>query len=262
MTRSSRSWGFWLQLGISGFRLDAVPFLIGRKGADVNEPQLDFDFLHDLRDFAQWRKNDAILLAEANVPPEENNQYFGEEGDRLQMMLNFPVNQRLWYALASGDLEPLKWAIEQTSKVPQQAQFVQFLRSHDECDLGRLTEEQRQKVFEVCGPDKSMQLYDRGIRRRVTPMLQGDRRRVELAFSLLLSLPRHAAAAVRRRDRDLGRPVAARTRVRADGDAVVERALRRLLDVDRRSWCRSSTTTITAIGGSTSPISAAIRIHC
>jgi len=181
--------GFWLQLGISGFRLDAVPFLIGRKGADVTAPQLDFDFLHDLRDFAEWRKNDAILLAEANVPPEENNQYFGEEGDRLQMMLNFPVNQRLWYALASGDLGPLKWAIGQTSKVPQQAQFVQFLRSHDECDLGRLTEEQRQKVFEVCGPDKSMQLYNRGIRRRVTPMLQGDRRRVELAFSLLLSLP-------------------------------------------------------------------------
>jgi maltose alpha-D-glucosyltransferase/alpha-amylase len=181
--------GFWLQLGISGFRLDAVPFLIGRKGADVNGPQLDFDFLHDLRDFAQWRKNDAILLAEANVPPEENNQYFGDEGDRLQMMLNFPVNQRLWYALASGDLGPLRWAIEQTSKLPQQAQFVQFLRSHDECDLGRLTDAQRQKVFEVCGPDKSMQLYNRGIRRRVTPMLHGDRRRVELAFSLLLSLP-------------------------------------------------------------------------
>ena len=181
--------GFWLQLGISGFRLDAVPFLIGRKGAEVKEPQLDFDFLHDLRDFAQWRKNDAILLAEANVPPEEDNQYFGDEGDRLQMMLNFPVNQRLWYALASGDLEPLRWAIVQTSKVPQQAQFVQFLRSHDECDLGRLTEEQRQKVFEACGPDQSMQLYDRGIRRRLTPMLHGDRRRLELAWSLLLSLP-------------------------------------------------------------------------
>jgi len=181
--------GFWLQLGISGFRLDAVPFLIGKKGADVTEPQLDFDFLHDLRDFMQWRKNDAILLAEANVPPGENNQYFGEEGDRLQMMLNFPVNQRLWYALASGDVGPLTWAIEQTSKVPQQAQLVQFLRSHDECDLGRLTEEQRDKVFAVCGPEPSMQLYNRGIRRRVTPMLQGDRRRVELAFSLLLSLP-------------------------------------------------------------------------
>jgi maltose alpha-D-glucosyltransferase / alpha-amylase len=181
--------GFWLELGISGFRLDAVPFLIGRKGADVTEPDLDFEFLHEMRDFLQWRQGDAVLLAEANVPPDENTRYFGEEGDRLQMMLNFPVNQRLWYALASADIEPLTWAIEQTRKAPPQAQFVQFLRSHDECDLGRLTEAQRQKVFEVCGPDKSMQLYNRGIRRRSSPMLHGDRRRIELAFSLLLSLP-------------------------------------------------------------------------
>jgi maltose alpha-D-glucosyltransferase / alpha-amylase len=181
--------GFWLQLGISGFRLDAVPFLIGRKGADVKKPELDYDFLHDLRDFLQWRQRDAIMLAEANVPPEENFEYFGEEGDRLQMMLNFPVNQRLWYALATADLEPLKWAIDQTRRLPQNAQFVQFLRSHDECDLGRLTEEQRQKVFDACGPDPSMQLYGRGIRRRLSAMLGGDRRRIELAFSLLFSLP-------------------------------------------------------------------------
>ncbi len=185
----SKIMGFWLQLGISGFRIDAVPFLIGRKGADVTTPDLDYDFLHDLRDFLQWRRRDAVMLAEANVPPEENLEYFGEEGDRLQMMLNFPVNQRLWYALATADLEPLKWAIDQTSRAPQNAQFVQFLRSHDECDLGRLTEEQRQKVFEACGPDPSMQLYGRGIRRRMAPMLGGDRRRIELAFSLLFSLP-------------------------------------------------------------------------
>src|SRR6185369_792395 len=90
---------------------------------------------------------------------------------------------------ATADLEPLKQAIKDTLRVPQQAQFVQFLRSHDECDLGRLTEEQRQKVFEACGPDESMQLYNRGIRRRLAPMLKGDRRRIELAMSLLLSLP-------------------------------------------------------------------------
>jgi maltose alpha-D-glucosyltransferase/alpha-amylase len=185
----SKIMGFWLQLGISGFRLDAVPFLIGKKGADVKNPDLDFDFLHDMRDFLQWRRRDAVMLAEANVPPEESLKYFGEQGDRLQMMLNFPVNQRLWYALATGDLEPLKWAIEETRHVPQNAQYVQFLRSHDECDLGRLTEEQRQKVFDACGPDPSMQLYGRGIRRRCAPMLKGDRRRIELAFSLLFSLP-------------------------------------------------------------------------
>jgi maltose alpha-D-glucosyltransferase/alpha-amylase len=129
------------------------------------------------------------MLAEANVVPEENLKYFGEEGDRLQMMLNFPVNQRLWYALATADVEPLKWAIDQTRHVPQNAQFVQFLRSHDECDLGRLTKQQRQKVFDACGPDPSMQLYGRGIRRRMSAMLGGDRRRIELAFSLLFTLP-------------------------------------------------------------------------
>jgi maltose alpha-D-glucosyltransferase/alpha-amylase len=180
--------GFWLELGISGFRMDAVPFLIERKGADV-APMQDFELLHDMRDFLQWRRRDAILLAEANVPPDESVKYFGENGDNLQMLLNFPVNQRLWYALATGDLEPLKWAIDQTRHVPKHAQYVQFLRSHDECDLGRLTEEQRQKVFDAFGPDKSMQLYDRGIRRRLAPMLHGDRRRLELAFSLLFTLP-------------------------------------------------------------------------
>jgi maltose alpha-D-glucosyltransferase/alpha-amylase len=181
--------GFWLELGISGFRLDAVPFLIGEKGPKVRKAKLDYRYLHDMRDFLQWRRGDAIILAEANVPPEESLNYFGDEGDHLQLMLNFPVNQRLWYGFATGDIEPLKWAIEQTRTVPKHAQFVQFLRSHDECDLGRLTKRQREKVFEACGPDESMQLYGRGIRRRMAPMLNGDRRRIELAFSLLMSLP-------------------------------------------------------------------------
>jgi maltose alpha-D-glucosyltransferase/alpha-amylase len=180
--------GFWLQLGVSGFRMDAVPFLIERKGANVEHEQ-DFGLLHEMRDFLQWRKRDAIMLAEANVPPGESVRYFGEQGDNLQMMLNFPVNQRLWYGLATADLDPLKWAIEETRHVPPHAQYVQFLRSHDECDLGRLTDEQRQKVFEACAPDPTMQLYQRGIRRRLAPMLGGDRRRIELAFSLLLTLP-------------------------------------------------------------------------
>ena len=108
---------------------------------------------------------------------------------RLQMMLNFPVNQRLFYALATADINPLIWALEQTAKRPANAQWVQFLRSHDELNLGRLTEEQRQKVFDAFGPEKRMQLYNRGIRRRLTPMLGNNRRRLELAFSLLFGLP-------------------------------------------------------------------------
>ena len=180
--------GFWLQLGVSGFRMDAVPFLIQKKGAGV-EWQQDFDMLKEMREFLQWRSSDAILLAEANVPPEENQHYFGDEGDRLQMMLNFAVNQRLFYALATADTDPLVWALEQTSRRPPNAQWVNFLRSHDELDLGRLTPEQRQRVFEAFAPSARMQLYNRGIRRRLTPMLSNDRRRLELAFSLLFSLP-------------------------------------------------------------------------
>jgi maltose alpha-D-glucosyltransferase/alpha-amylase len=180
--------GFWLQLGVSGFRMDAVPFLIQKKGPGAGSEQ-DYLLLKEMRDFLQWRSGDAILLAEANVPPDESMKYFGDDGDRIQMMLNFPVNQRLFYALATADLEPLIWALEQTRERPVNAQWVQFLRSHDELDLGRLTPEQRQRVFQAFGPKPSMQLYDRGIRRRLTPMLKNDRRRLELAFSLLFSLP-------------------------------------------------------------------------
>ena len=180
--------GFWLQLGVSGFRMDAVPFLIENKGPGV-ETQQDFNILKEMREFLQWRAGDAVLLAEANVPPDESMNYFGSDGDRLQMMLNFAVNQRLFYALATADIEPLVWALEETQKRPANAQWVQFLRSHDELDLGRLTKEQREKVFEAFAPKKTMQLYDRGIRRRLAPMLGNNRQRLELAFSLLFSLP-------------------------------------------------------------------------
>jgi maltose alpha-D-glucosyltransferase/alpha-amylase len=162
--------------------------MVEKKGAGVAH-QMDFDLLKEMRDFLTWRSGDAVMLAEANVPPEESLDYFGREGDRLQMMLNFAVNQRLFYALATGDTDPLIHVLEETRRRPRNAQWVQFLRSHDELDLGRLTEEQRHKVFAAFGPEKRMQLYDRGIRRRLAPMLGNDRRKLELAFSLLFSLP-------------------------------------------------------------------------
>ncbi len=184
----TRIMGFWLRLGVSGFRMDAVPFLIQQKGADA-PARKDYEMLHQMRDFLQWRRRDAILLAEANVPPDESLDYFGELGDRLQMMLNFAVNQRLFYAMAAGDIKPLVRALEATAHHPPAAQWVNFLRSHDELDLGRLTPAQRQRVFDAFGPEKDMQLYDRGIRRRLTPMLDNNRLRLELAFSLLFTLP-------------------------------------------------------------------------
>jgi maltose alpha-D-glucosyltransferase/alpha-amylase len=181
--------GFWIQLGVSGFRMDAVPFVIGTKGADVRKPIEQFDMLRDLREFLQWRQGDSIILAEANVLPKTDMDYFGDEGERMQMMFNFQVNQNLFYALAAADCRPLVKAMQKTKPRPATAQWGTFLRNHDELDLGRLTDEQRQAVFDAFGPEKNMQLYDRGIRRRLAPMLEGDRRRIELAYSLMFTLP-------------------------------------------------------------------------
>jgi maltose alpha-D-glucosyltransferase/alpha-amylase len=183
-----RIMGFWLQLGVSGFRMDAVPFVIGKKGAGV-KPHEQYDMLRDLRAFLSWRSDDAILLAEANVRPQTDMQYFGESGERLQMMFNFQVNQHLFYALAAADAGPLEKAMERTKPRPQSAQWGIFLRNNDELDLGRLTDAQREKVFAEFGPEKSMQLYDRGIRRRLPPMLKGDQRRLRMAISLMFGLP-------------------------------------------------------------------------
>jgi len=169
--------------------MDAVPFVIATKGPNVGKPKEQYDMLRAFREFLQWRQGDCIVLAEANVLPETDMEYFGDDGDRMHMMFNFQVNQHLFYALASADTRPLIKAMKATKPRPATAQWGLFLRNHDELDLGRLTEEQRQKVFDAFGPDKSMQLYDRGIRRRLAPMLHGDRRRIELAYSLLFTLP-------------------------------------------------------------------------
>jgi maltose alpha-D-glucosyltransferase/alpha-amylase len=181
--------GFWIQLGVSGFRMDAVPFVIATKGATVGKPVEQYDMLREFREFLQWRDGEAIILAEANVLPSTDMNYFGDAGERLQMLFNFEVNQTLFYALASSDNRPLIKALNATKPRPAIAQWGMFLRNHDELDLGRLSEKQRQTVFAAFGPEPGMQLYDRGIRRRLAPMLQGDRRRIELAYSLMLTLP-------------------------------------------------------------------------
>ena len=181
--------GFWLQLGVSGFRMDAVPFVISQKGTNVKNPVEDYDMLRTFSQFLTWREGEAIILAEANVLPDTDMKYFGTAGERLQMMFNFEVNQHLFYAMASSDSRTLVKAIQATKRRPVTAQWGQFLRNHDELDLGRLEKQQRQIVFSAFGPEPNMQLYQRGIRRRLAPMLQGDRRRLELAYSLMLTLP-------------------------------------------------------------------------
>ena len=181
--------GFWIQLGVSGFRMDAAPFVISTKGADVRRPREQYEMLRSFREFLQWRVGDSIILAEANVLPRTDNRYFGEDGDRMQMMFNFQVNQNLFYALAAGDVRPLVKAITNTRQHPPTAQWGMFLRNHDELDLGRLSDKHRKIVFEAFGPKPEDQLYGRGIRRRLAPMLGGDRRRLELAYSLMFTLP-------------------------------------------------------------------------
>jgi len=181
--------GFWIQLGVSGFRMDAVPFVIAKKGRRVKKPVEQYDMLRSLRAFLQWRVGDSIILAEANVLPGTNLEYFGKDGDRMHMMFNFHVNQNLFYALAAADCGPLVRALKATMRRPEPAQWCLFLRNHDELDLGRLTDAQRQQVFKCFGPEKNMQLYERGIRRRLAPMLNGDRRLIELAYSLAFTLP-------------------------------------------------------------------------
>jgi maltose alpha-D-glucosyltransferase / alpha-amylase len=181
--------GFWIQLGVSGFRMDAVPFVIAEKGPNVRKPVEQYDMLRTIREFLQWRQGDSIILAEANVLPETDMEYFGHDGDRMHMMFNFQANQHLFYALAAADHRPLKAALRKTRSRPATAQWGLFLRNHDELDLGRLTKEQRQTVFDAFGPEPRMQLYDRGIRRRLAPMLDGDQRRLRLAYSLMFTLP-------------------------------------------------------------------------
>ncbi|MDQ3395278.1 MAG: alpha-amylase family protein [Bacteroidota bacterium] len=183
-----RIMGFWLELGVAGFRVDAVPFVLESKKPGETEGETKFEYLHEMRSFLQWRKGDAILLGEANVSPEENHKYFGERGNGIHMMFNFFVNQYVFYALASADVEPLAKALESTRINFPTSQWAHFLRNHDELDLGRLDEEQLQKVFERFAPEENMRLYDRGIRRRLATML-GNRQHLELAYSLMFSLP-------------------------------------------------------------------------
>ncbi len=180
--------GFWLELGVAGFRVDAVPFIIETSAPGKEKPKMKFEYLADIKRFLQWRQGDAILLGEANVMPKETEKYFGDNGDGINMMFNFYVNQHLFYALASADTAPLVAALKATKDIFPTAQWANFLRNHDELDLGRLKDDQRQKVFERFGPEKNMQLYDRGIRRRLAPML-GNRKQTELAYSMVFSLP-------------------------------------------------------------------------
>ncbi|MEV6298399.1 alpha-amylase family protein [Actinoplanes sp. NPDC051861] len=182
---------FWLQLGVAGFRMDAVPFIIEETEPGNPDSPKDLAFLSELRQHVQWRKGDAVLLAEANVEPDQLLKFFGDEGgssNRIHMLFDFMLNAKLILGLAREDPEPIIDALRDSPKLPVGGQWATFLRNHDEIDLSRLTAEQRKDVFDRFGPEEHMQLYGRGIRRRLAPMLGNDRRRLELAYALQFSL--------------------------------------------------------------------------
>jgi maltose alpha-D-glucosyltransferase / alpha-amylase len=183
-----RIMGFWLELGVSGFRVDAAPYLIELAGADTRGMIDPYDFLNEFRDFLSWRRGDAILLAEANIDLEDAPKYFGA-GDRLHMLFNFMLNQHLFLALARQEAAPLVVGLFKPPAIPATTQWANFIRNHDELTLDRLSEPQREDVFAAFAPDERMQIYGRGVRRRLPPLLGGDERRIRLTYSLLWTLP-------------------------------------------------------------------------
>jgi maltose alpha-D-glucosyltransferase/alpha-amylase len=181
---------FWERLGVSGFRLDAAPFLIEQIGPDIHE-QRRYEFLTELREQLSWRRGDAVFLAEAHVPADELGRYYGTaEGaaSRAQMVFAFQLNQQMMLALARQDARPLAEAFERLPDLPRHGQWATFLRNHDEVDLSGLQPDEREDVFAVFGPERRHQLYQRGIRRRPAPMLRDDRR-LRMAYSLQFSMP-------------------------------------------------------------------------
>jgi maltose alpha-D-glucosyltransferase/alpha-amylase len=180
--------GFWLQMGVSGFRLDAAPFCIEDTRADRAEPPRVHRWFDELREHISWRRGDVVVLAEAHVDRDEIPDFFGE-GDRLHMLFNFALNERIFLALARQSAAPVREALRWIPSIAPSCAWATFLRLHDEVDLSRLSPGERDECFEAFGPDPDMRLYERGIRRRLAPMLGGDRRRIELAYALQFSLP-------------------------------------------------------------------------
>jgi maltose alpha-D-glucosyltransferase / alpha-amylase len=178
---------FWLKLGIHGFRVDAAELLVedyGMKGTDKEEL---IGFINEMRQHAVHEKGDAILLAEVNGDPEKIKAFMKEE--RMHMMFNFYINQNLFLSLAREDAGPLAEALTSLPPLRPDQQWLNFLRHHDELTLSLLREKDRSEVFRKFAPDENMQIYGRGIRRRMASMADGDVEFLEMVYSLMFSLP-------------------------------------------------------------------------
>ena len=177
---------YWLDLGIDGFRADAVPYLFERQGTNCENLPETHNYLKKIRRFIDERYPDRILLCEANQWPEDVRPYFGES-DEFEMGFHFPVMPRIFMALRKGDKTPIEWILDRTPEIPPDCQWCVFLRNHDELTLEMVTEEERQWMWKEYAPLPRMRL-NLGIRRRLAPLLDNDRRKIELANSLLFSL--------------------------------------------------------------------------
>ena len=192
--------GFWLRLGVSGFRIDAATLMIEEKRPGNGQPEDPHELLRGLRAHAKAHDGDVVLLAEADDDPARLGEYFARDeyghdergaagGGGVDLLLNFYLDAHLFLALAAERGEPIERALSTIPPAPSGRAWANFLRNYDELNLGRLPAAEREQVFERFAPEAHMRIYGRGIRRRLAPMLDGDRRRVELALSLLFSMP-------------------------------------------------------------------------
>ncbi len=178
---------YWLDLGVDGFRADAVPYLFEREGtSSENLPETHL-FLKKIRKFIDDNYPNRVLLCEANQWPQDVREYFGN-GDEFHMGFHFPLMPRIFLSMSKSNRSPLVWVTEQTPDIPENCQWCTFLRNHDELTLEMVTEEDRQWMWQEYAPNPRMRL-NLGIRRRLSPLLDNDHRKIELAYSLLLTLP-------------------------------------------------------------------------
>jgi maltose alpha-D-glucosyltransferase/alpha-amylase len=178
---------FWLEMGMDGFRADAVPYLYEREGTNCENLPETHVFLKKLRKFMEERYPGTIILSEANQWPEDVRPYFGE-GDEVHMNFHFPLMPRVFMALKSEDVTPIKDILARTPQIPENSQWCTFLRNHDELTLEMVTEDERHWMWENYAPQPRMRL-NLGIRRRLAPLLDNQLRKILLANSLLLTLP-------------------------------------------------------------------------
>jgi len=178
---------FWLDLGVDGFRVDAVPYLIEREGTSCENLPETHAVLKELRARVDAHFTGLVLLAEANMWPEDVRPYFGD-GDEFHMSFHFPIMPRMFMALRLEDRKPLIDIIERTPNIPESCQWGIFLRNHDELTLEMVTDAEREYMWDEYAKDPRARI-NMGIRRRLAPLMEGDRRRIELMSGLLMSLP-------------------------------------------------------------------------